>query len=190
MSAPPTPKSADGPPNRVRLDDPRGGFVGEVSLGAWDVVAFRILSPKPFPPGARLSLPWPADFNALAYVLSGSGTVGVTPYSYSGSSEGTAYGRRPQGFADQVDVRLFGGDDRIRMPRTMLPPIHGGSDGWFRLKDVVADARSVRAKVAVNFMNSPKLFIDRVTGTMSLSGKAGDFTGQCEAISGDAPAKF
>ena len=28
-------------------------------------------------PGAQLSLPWPKDFNALAYVLSGRGTVGV-----------------------------------------------------------------------------------------------------------------
>jgi redox-sensitive bicupin YhaK (pirin superfamily) len=28
-------------------------------------------------PGARLVLPWPADFNALAYVLAGSGTVGA-----------------------------------------------------------------------------------------------------------------
>ncbi len=28
-------------------------------------------------PGARLSMPWPRDFNALAYVLSGSGTAGV-----------------------------------------------------------------------------------------------------------------
>ena len=28
-------------------------------------------------PGARLHLPWPADFNALAYVLSGSGTAGL-----------------------------------------------------------------------------------------------------------------
>jgi quercetin 2,3-dioxygenase len=27
-------------------------------------------------PGARLSLPWPSDFNALVYVLSGRGTVG------------------------------------------------------------------------------------------------------------------
>ena len=92
--------------------------------------------------------------------------------------------------ADQVDIRLFGGDDRIRMPRTMLPPIHGGSDGWFRLKDVVADALSVRAKVAVNFMNSPKVFIDRVTGTISISGKAGDFARQCMAVSGDEPARF
>ena len=77
---------------------------------------------------------------------SGSGSVGTTPYSYSGSGNATAYGRRQQGFADQVDIRLFGGDNRIRMPRTMLPPIHGGNDGWFRLKDVVADARSVRQR--------------------------------------------
>jgi redox-sensitive bicupin YhaK (pirin superfamily) len=27
-------------------------------------------------PGARLSLPWRSDFNALAYVLAGAGTVG------------------------------------------------------------------------------------------------------------------
>ena len=121
---------------------------------------------------------------------SGSGSVGTTPYSYNGSGEATAYGHRQQGFADQVDIRLFSGDDRIRMPRTMLPPIHGGSDGWFRLKDVVANARSVGAKVAVNFMNSPKLFIDRVTGTISISGKAGDFAGQCQAVRGDAPARF
>ena len=121
---------------------------------------------------------------------SGSGSVGTTPYSYNGSGNATAYGHRQQGFADQVDIRLFGGDDRIRMPRTMLPPIHGGSDGWFKLKNVVADARSVRAKVTVNFMNSPKVFIDRVTGTISISGKAGDYSGRCEVITADAPVKF
>ncbi|NED69242.1 pirin family protein, partial [Streptomyces sp. SID10244] len=27
-------------------------------------------------PGARLSMPWRSDFNALVYVLSGRGTVG------------------------------------------------------------------------------------------------------------------
>jgi redox-sensitive bicupin YhaK (pirin superfamily) len=27
-------------------------------------------------PGARLAMPWPADYNALVYVLSGRGTVG------------------------------------------------------------------------------------------------------------------
>ena len=68
--------------------------------------------------------------------------------------------------------------------------IHGGSDGWFKLKDVKVDARSIHASAAVNFMNNPKVYIDRVTGTISISGKAGDYSGQCEAVRADTPAKF
>ena len=34
---------------------------------------------RPSQPGARLELPWPVDFNALVYVLSGQGTVGHGP---------------------------------------------------------------------------------------------------------------
>jgi hypothetical protein len=120
----------------------------------------------------------------------GSGMVGTTPVSGSGYGDTTVYGTRQQGFDDQVDVRLFSGDDRIRIPRTMLPPLHGGTGGWFKLKDVVADARSIRAKAAVNFMNNPNVFIDRVTGTISISGRAGDFSGQCQAMDPNAPAKF
>ena len=119
-----------------------------------------------------------------------SGNVGGTNFSGSGNGSTTVYGQRQQAFGDQVDVRLFAGDDRIRMPRTMLPPLHGGDGGWFKLKDVVADARSIHASAAVNFMNNPKVFIDRVTGTISISGKAGDYAGQCQAVTADAPAKF
>lgn len=118
------------------------------------------------------------------------GNFGTTPVYGNGSGTTTVYGSRQQGFEDQVDIRLFVGDDRIRMPRTMLPMIHGGADGWFRLKNVVADSRSIHASVAVNFMNNPKVFIDRVTGTISISGKAGDYAGQCQAMQADAPAKF
>lgn len=119
-----------------------------------------------------------------------SGSVGTTPYSGSGSGLSTITGRRQQGFSDQVDVRLFSGDDRIRLPRTMLPLFRGGKEGWFKLKNVVADARSIRAKAAVNFINNPNVHIDRVTGTISISGKAGDYSGMCEAMTADAPAKF
>ena len=119
-----------------------------------------------------------------------SGMVGTTPVSGSGSATTTVYGTRQQGFEEQVDIRLFSGDDRIRLPRAILPPIHGGNGGWFKLKNVVADARSIHASAAVNFMNSPKVFIDRVTGTISISGKAGDYSGQCSVIQADAPAKF
>lgn len=119
-----------------------------------------------------------------------SGNVGGTSFSGSGNGSTTVYGTRQQGFEDQVDVRLFGGDDKIRLPRTMLPPLHGGDGGWFKLKNVVADARSIRAKAGVNFMNSPNVLIDRVTGTISISGKAGDYAGQCQVIDANAPAKF
>jgi hypothetical protein len=119
-----------------------------------------------------------------------SGNIGSTTFSGSGSGSTTVYGTRQQGFGDQVDVRLFNGDDRIRMPRTMLPALHGGNGGWFKLKNIVADARSIRAKAGVNFMNSPNVLIDRVTGTISISGKAGDYSGQCQAVTADAPAKF
>ena len=44
--------------------------------------------------------------------------------------------------------------------------------------------------LGLNFVNNPKVFIDRVTGTISISGKAGDFTGQCQAMDPSAPAKF
>jgi len=119
-----------------------------------------------------------------------SGSVGTMPVSGSGQTNTTVYGMRQQGFEDQVDVHLFGGNDAIRLPRTMLPAFHGGSDGWFRLKNVVADARSIHASVYVNFMNNPKVYIDRVTGSISISGKAGDYSGQCEIVDANAPARF
>jgi hypothetical protein len=54
----------------------------------------------------------------------------------------------------------------------------------------VADARSIRASAAVNFMNNPKVHIDRVTGMISISGRAGDFSGQCQAVAADAKPQF
>jgi hypothetical protein len=119
-----------------------------------------------------------------------SGMIGTTPYSASGNGTSTVTTMRHQGFEDQVDLRLFAGDDRIRMPRTMLPPLHGGADGWFKLKDVRVDDRSIKASAAVNFMNNPKVYVDRLTGTITISGRAGDFTGQCEAMDPEAPKKF
>jgi hypothetical protein len=119
-----------------------------------------------------------------------SGNVGTTTFSGSGNGTTTIYGKRQQAFGDQVDVRLFSGDDRIRMPRTMLPPLHGGNGGWFKLKNLVVDARTIRGKAAVNFANNPNVFIDRVTGTISISGRAGDYSGQCQAIDATAPARF
>ncbi len=46
-------------------------------------------------PGARLAMPWPADYNALVYVLSGRGTVGPgTPPGRGGPAGGLQPRRR------------------------------------------------------------------------------------------------
>jgi hypothetical protein len=119
-----------------------------------------------------------------------SGMVGTTPVNGSGYGTTTVYGIQQQAFEDQVDVRLFGGDDSIRMPRTMLPFIHGGNGGWFKLKNIVADARSIHASAALGPFSNPKVYIDRVTGTISISGSVGDYSGQCRVIDASTAPKF
>jgi hypothetical protein len=95
-----------------------------------------------------------------------------------------------QDFADQVDVSLFAGDDRIRVPRAMLPDLHGGKGGWFKLKNVVADDRSIKASTSLGPFSNPKIFIDRMTGIISISGNAGDYSGQCQVIDPNARPRF
>jgi hypothetical protein len=98
-----------------------------------------------------------------------SGNVGSTPVYGNGNGASTIVGQRHQTFDDQVDVRLFAGDDRIRLPRTMLPPAHGGTNGWFKLKDVVADARAIRAKAAVNRPISTSIVAASMSRTVPIS---------------------
>ena len=128
----------------------------------------------------------------LALTCAGAGVAdkqrGTVAFSAWGWASAVSHHDRQ--FEDQVDVRLFSGDDRIRIPRTMLPGLHGGQDGWFKLKDVEADARSIRAHAAVAAFHNPKIYIDRVTGTISISGKSGDYSGQCQAMDPNAAARF
>lgn len=68
------------------------------------------------------------------------------------------------------------------MPRTMLPAIRGGEDGWFKLKDIKIKPNEITASIAVNILNNPKLRLDRYSGSVSISGKAGDYVGRCRLI--------
>ena len=128
------------------------------------------------PPAARLEL-----------ACMGGGAAnkpdGTTVNAWNSNGEyasAQAYGTRSVGFQDQVNLWVEGTEGRIRMPRTMLPPIRGGEDGWFKLKSIEVSDREITASVAVNVMNNPKLRVDRFTGTISISGKAGDYTGRCQ----------
>ncbi|MXO50124.1 hypothetical protein GRI42_02250 [Erythrobacter gaetbuli] len=98
----------------------------------------------------------------------------------TGSTNATVYGTRQQGFGDQVALFIENGEGRVRMPRAMLPVFRGGEDGWFKLGDIEVKENEITATVRVNFINNPKLRVDRYTGAISISGKAGDYSGQCQ----------
>jgi hypothetical protein len=109
-----------------------------------------------------------------------SQSYGQVHDNYGNSAWGTV--TRPQSvdFSDQVSIELDGEKGRIRMPRAMLPPIRGGKDGWFAVEKVKYSDGEITGIVQVNFMNSPKLRIDRMQGRVAINGKAGDFSGVCQ----------
>src|SRR6266540_113529 len=63
-------------------------------------------------PGARLAMPWPEDFNAMVYVLSGRGTVGAE--------------RRP---LDEGQLAVFGSGAALTMQAADAQPA-GSPTGW------------------------------------------------------------
>ena len=109
--------------------------------------------------------------------------------SYSGSSLTTVTGQRSEEFVDQIYVDIDGTTGRIQMPPVMLPPIHGGKGGWMEIEKLAVSDREITGSVGVNFMNSPKLRIDRVSGILSIAGKAGNYAAQCSAYDPDKVKK-
>lgn len=125
--------------------------------------------------------------NRLSLVCDGGGAANKysSAHAYGwNNSGGTAGGfitsQRSVGFEDQLQLWIEGGAGKARMPRTMLPPIHGGNGGWFDLKDIRVSDNEITGTVAVNALNHPKLVLDRLAGTVSLAGKAGQFNGRCQ----------
>ncbi len=92
----------------------------------------------------------------------------------------TASSSHSERFDDQVDLWVEGPDGRIRVPRIMLPPIHGGDDGWFKLKNVVMTDDAITGSIVLNPISNPKLHVDRRTGAISIDGRSGHYAGECE----------
>ena len=90
----------------------------------------------------------------------------------------TMHERRSETFRDRVEVRIAGGQGRIRLPQAMLP---AGGDGWFRLGGLKLSARTLTAAAAVDLMNNPKVRIDRATGAIRISGAVGSYDGICQS---------
>ncbi|WP_156428415.1 hypothetical protein [Novosphingobium sp. FSW06-99] len=124
--------------------------------------------------------------NRLYLLCDGGGTANKADGSFAqgwnnhgGTSSALAIGHATVGFEDQLQIWIEGNAGKARMPRSMLPKLHGGEGGWFEISDVVVADREITGTVRVNFANHPKLILDRLAGTITLSGKVGNFNGRC-----------
>ena len=145
--------------------------------------------------GAQTAPPVPVEFhlicegggNALAQ---GGGSATIVD---NRGNSATAYGTHTDivGYADQATVDIAPGSARIRLPRRILPRIHGGlGEGWFELQGVSVRDTEIVGKVGVNFINHPSVRIDRRSGSISIDGRDGSFAGHCTAVRADAPRAF
>jgi hypothetical protein len=94
-------------------------------------------------------------------------------------------------FDASLMVQTWDGGGRIRLPRSLIPPINSrGNNGWWNLYDVVAGPDVIRATYRLNGLNKPHIVIDRRTGRITVQGTASyGFRGSCDLI-GHEPRRF
>ena len=116
--------------------------------------------------------------NPLNLVCDGGGSVNKSTTdvaqgwnNWGGSAAVIATRRSTVGFDDQLQLWIEGGQGKARLTRVMLPKLRGGDGGWFGIKDIRISGNEIAGSVAVNFANHPKLILDRIAGTVTLSGR-------------------
>ena len=133
-------------------------------------------------PAAAQPVPPPLDLNLSCRGEStGLATVGTESYAtrnnWGGAS--TAYGTR-QGLVTidtLISFRLMGGEAMLSVPAALLPPIHGGKRGEFRVRELQITDRDITGKIKINLLNNASFRIDRISGRLTSSG---GFQGDCE----------
>ena len=85
-----------------------------------------------------------------------------------------------ESFGSDAEIEINDSGGRIRLPNAIIPTLHGGSGGWFELRDLAVNERQISAKAAVNILNKPNIRIDRYAATISIEAKGGRFYGTCK----------
>lgn len=86
--------------------------------------------------------------------------------------------------AERLRVEFKGDTGRILIPRMILPALRTGGmgDGWWELREVEIGESTISSRFVLNFLNKPKVKIDRTTGDIDISGMGIAFRGVCEKI--------
>lgn len=116
----------------------------------------------------------------------GSRTVSdTTTVNASNDAGATASANATTYRKEQFDERLLldfrENDSRIRVPRSLTPPINsGGKDGWWPLSDIKVSDDAIVARFRLNPLNKVTVRIDRGTGDVDVGGLGLAFRGVCE----------
>ncbi|WP_426167574.1 hypothetical protein [Sandarakinorhabdus sp. DWP1-3-1] len=97
-----------------------------------------------------------------------------------------------EAFDASVTMQLWDNGGRIRLPKSLVPPLHsGGNDGWWPLDNVVATPDQITASYRLNGLNKPRVVVDRRAGRISITGLSPyGFRGQCDLIDGEDHRRF
>lgn len=83
-------------------------------------------------------------------------------------------------FADTVSFVLEeSGEGRAKVPRRIQPSVKEHKDGWFPLIKVTKTDDEITGQIRMNSMYKPKFRLSRLSGSFTLSGNLGDFSGRC-----------
>ncbi|WP_380780026.1 hypothetical protein [Sphingomonas sp. R86520] len=124
-----------------------------------------------------------------------SGIARGTAWTWNRDRDRYEYGTYNQTTREVFDaslmVQTWDGGGRIRLPRSLIPPINSrGNNGWWDLYDVVSGPDVIRATYRLNGLNKPRIVIDRRTGRITVQGTASyGFRGSCDVI-GHETRKF
>lgn len=123
------------------------------------------------------------------------GIASGTTWTWNRERDRYEYGRynetRREVFDASLMVQTWNGGGRIRLPRSLIPPINSrGNNGWWDLYDVSVGPDVIRATYRLNGLNKPRLVIDRRSGRITVNGTVDyGFRGTCDLI-GDEPRRF
>lgn len=118
-----------------------------------------------------------------------------TTWTWNPDRDRYDYGRYSQSTRDVFDaslmVQTWAGGGRIRLPRSLVPPLNSrGNNGWWDLTDVSVGPDVIRASYRLNGLNKPKVVIDRRSGRITVQGFSNyGFRGTCDMI-GHEPRRF
>ncbi|WP_076070354.1 hypothetical protein [Sphingomonas montana] len=117
-----------------------------------------------------------------------NGIASGTTWTWNAAHDRYEHGRYNQSTTEMFDaslmVQTWAGGGRIRLPRSLIPPINArGNSGWWDLNDVSVGRDVIRATYRLNGLNKPRLTIDRRRGRITVEGTGSyGFRGTCDVI--------